>query len=90
MGFKIEGNKVRNRIAQEITELELFHTYRIEADKTIPTYVAEGFDKEKIEAEGSIWIVYVQDCIREYYQRHRERIEEAVNNILRGALKQCN
>ena len=77
---------LRDRIAQEIVELELFHTYRIEESKTIPTYVSEGFDKEKIEAEGSIWVVYVYDCIREYHQRHRERIEEAVNNILREAL----
>jgi len=79
---------LKNRIAQEIIEVELFHTYRIKENETIPTYVDEGFDKEKIEAEGSIWIVYVEDCIREYYQRHRERIEEAINNILREALKQ--
>jgi hypothetical protein len=78
---------LRERIAQEIVELELFHTHQIEEGKRIPTYVVEGFDREKVEAEGSIWIVYVYDCIREYYQRHRERIEEEINEILREALR---
>lgn len=78
---------LREKIAQEIVELELFHTYVEEGNKRIQTYVAEGYDKEKIEAEGSIWIVYVYDCIREYYQRHQERIEELINEILREALR---
>jgi hypothetical protein len=78
---------IRGRIAQEIVELELFHTYMEEEGTKIPTYVAEGFDREKLEAEGSIWIVYVYDCMREYYQRHRERIEEQTNEILREALR---
>jgi len=78
---------LRSRIAQEIVELELFHTYRIVEDKVLPTYVDEGFDKEKIEAEGSIYVVYVQDCMSVYYQRHKEWIEEAVDNILKSALR---
>lgn len=78
---------LRSRIAQELVELELFHTYRIVEGKTLPTYVDEGFDKEKIEAEGSIWAVYVQDCISVYYQRHKERIEEVVDDILKSALR---
>jgi hypothetical protein len=78
---------LRERIAQEIVELELFHSYMEEEGKRIPTYIVEGFDREKVEAEGSIWIVYVYDCMREYYQRHRERIEEQTNEILREALR---
>lgn len=77
---------LRSRIAQEIVESELFHTHRVVEGEKIPTYVAEGFDKEKIEAEGSIYVVYVYDCMNKYYQRHKERIEGAVNDILREAL----
>lgn len=77
---------LRRRIAQGLVELELFHTHRVLEGEKIPTYVAEGFDKEKIEAEGSIYVVYVHDCMNEYYQRHKERIEKEVDEVLRGAL----
>jgi len=81
-------NTIRNRIALEITELELFHTHVMKGKKEIRTYEIEGFNKEKIEAEGSIWYVYVQDCINEYYQRHKERIDEEVDGFLKQALEE--
>jgi len=77
---------IRERIAQEIVETELFHTYQIHDGKRIPTYVVEGYDREKIESEGSIWIVYVYNCMRDYYERHKERIEREVDEILIKAL----
>ena len=43
---------IRERIAQEIVETELFHTYRMHNGEKIPTYIAEGYDKEKIESEA--------------------------------------
>ena len=77
---------IRERIAQEIVETELFHTYRVHDGKRIPTYMAEGYDREKIESEGSTWIVYVYDCMRDYYERNKERIEREVDEILINAL----
>ena len=35
---------IREKIAQEIVEIELFHTYQIINGKKIPTYVVEGYD----------------------------------------------
>jgi len=77
---------IRERIAQEIVETELFHTYRMHNGEKIPTYIAEGYDKEKIESEGSTWIVYVYACMQDYYERHKERIEREVDEILIEAL----
>ena len=77
---------IRERIAREIVEIELFHTHIVKDGKKIPTYVAEGYDREKIESEGSTWIVYVYDCMRDYYERHKERIEREVDQILMEAL----
>ena len=79
---------IRNRIASEIAEMELLHTYVMKGKQKLYTYEIEGFDKEKIEAEGSIGIVYVQDCLSEYYQKHKERIEEEVDGVLEQALKE--
>lgn len=73
----------RDKVIEDIIDVELFHSYTIGKDgEKIPTYVSEGFDKEKIEAEGSIWIVYVYDCMREYYQRNKRRIDKEARRIL--------
>ena len=77
---------IREKIAQEIVEIELFHTYQVRDGEKIPTYVVEGYDREKIESEGSTWIVYVYACMRDYYERHKERIEAQVDEILMEAL----
>ena len=78
--------KIRERIAQEIVEMELFHTYIKRNGEKSPMYEELGYDKEKIEAEGSAWIVYVYDCMRDYYERNKERIEREVDEILIEAL----
>ena len=78
---------IRDRIREEIVEIELFHTYIMGRDgEKIPRYVAEGYDKEKIEAEGSIWIMYVWDCMRDYYEKNKERIEKDIDEILRAEI----
>ena len=79
---------IRDRIREEIVEIELFHTYVIGRDgEKIPRYVAEGYDREKIEAEGSIWIMYVWDCMRDYYEKNKERIEREIDEILRAEIR---
>lgn len=75
---------IRRKLAEEIVETELFYSKTTPGD--IPVYVAEGFDQEKMEAEGSNWIVYQYDAINEYYQRHKESIEETIDDILKDAL----
>lgn len=76
---------IRDRVTQEVVEIELFHTYQIIDGKRKYTYEIEGYDKAKIEAEGSTWIVYVMDCMREYYQKNKARIDKEVTRILRSA-----
>ena len=78
--------KIRERITQEIVERDLFHTYVEKNAEKLPTYEELGYDKEKIETEGSVWIVYVYDCMRDYYERNKERIEREVDEILIEAL----
>ncbi|RLC74655.1 MAG: hypothetical protein DRI61_16275 [Chloroflexi bacterium] len=79
---------IRDRIREEIVEIELFHTYIMGRDgEKIPRYVAEGYDREKIEAEGSIWIMYVWDCMRDYYEKNKERIERNIDEILKAEIR---
>ena len=79
---------IRDRIREEIIEMELFHTYVLGRDgEKIPRYVVEGYDREKIEAEGSMWIVYVWDCMRDYYEKNKERIEREIDEILRAEIR---
>ena len=79
---------IRDRIREEIIEKELFYTYVMGRDEEkIPRYVVEGYDREKIEAEGSMWIVYVWDCMRDYYEKNKERIEQEIDEILRAEIR---
>jgi len=79
---------IRDRIREKIVEMELFHTYVLGRDgEKIPRYVVEGYDREKIEAEGSMWIVYVWDCMRDYYEKNKERIEREIDEILRAEIR---
>ena len=79
---------IRDRIREEIVEMELFHTYVIGKDgEKMPRYVAEGYDREKVEAEGSIWIMYVWGCMRDYYEKNKERIEREIDEILRAEIR---
>ena len=80
-------NTLREDIIEKVVELELFHTHTTIHGKGIPTYVLEGFDKERIEAEGSTHIVYVYDCVRQYYLRHKEDIENSVDKALWNAIE---
>lgn len=77
---------VRKKLVEEIVELELFNTKVETEDGMVPMYVAEGFNKEMIEAEGSTYIVYIYDTMNKYYQKHRCRIEKQVDEILKNAL----
>ena len=79
---------IREKIREKIVEMELFHTYVIGKDgEKIPRYVAEGYEREKIEAEGSIWIMYMWDCMRDYYEKNKERIEREIDEILRAEIR---
>jgi len=79
---------IRDRIREEIIGMELFHTYVIGKDgEKMPRYVAEGYDREKVEAEGSIWIMYVWNCMRDYYEKNKERIEREIDEILRAEIR---
>jgi len=79
---------IRDRIREEIIEMELFHTYIMGRDgEKTPRYVAEGYDREKIEAEGSTWIMYVWDCMRDYYEKNKKRIEREIDEILRAEIR---
>jgi len=44
---------------------------------------SQGYDSTKFEAEGSIWIVYIYDCMRNYYQKNKTEIDNRVNEILK-------
>lgn len=77
---------LRERVLQRVIERELFYSFIRVDGKKVYTYELEGYDKEKIEAEGSIWIVYVYDCMRDYYEKHSEEIDSMVNDELRSAL----
>ena len=67
---------IRQQVLNDLIELELFHTYQIINGTKKYTYEVEGYDKDKIESEGSIWIVYIYDCMREYYQKLCQRIKQ--------------
>lgn len=77
---------IREQILQECIEIELFNTYSIVDNKKVPTYVLAGYDKEKIECEGSTWIVYVYDCMGDYYRKNKEYFDNWVNDCLKSAL----
>jgi hypothetical protein len=80
------GN-IREQVIEEIVNMDLFHTYQIIKGEKVPTYVIEGYDKEKMEAEGSIWIVYVYWAMSDYYQKHKDEIDKEANRILRANIK---
>ena len=77
---------IREKLIEEIVEEELFHTYVETENGVVPTYIDEGFDKEMMEAEGSMYVVYVIDAMREYYQKYKSRIDDRVNKRLKDAL----
>jgi len=77
---------IRNKVLEDLIELELFHTYQIIKGKKVYTYELEGYDKEKIEAEGSTWIVYVYDCMNDYYNKNKEYFDNWVNECLLSAV----
>ena len=74
--------KIREEILEDLIELELFNTYCVVNDEKVYTYEIEGYDKEKIESEGSIWIVYTYDCMNDYYSRNKDYFDEWVNEVL--------
>ena len=76
---------IRETVLNDLVEMELFHTYQIVNGKKVFTYELEGYDKEKIEAEGSTWIVYVYDCLNNYYQKNKKYFDKWVTEILRSA-----
>jgi len=69
---------ITDQIIKDIVNLEISNL----TDEELKSY---GYDKAKLEAEGSIWIVYVYDCMNDYYQRNKKRIDELVNETLEGA-----
>jgi len=76
---------IRDKIRGEIIEKELFHTYVTGKDgKKILRYIAEGYDRERIEAEGSMWI---WNCMRNYYKKNKKRIERNIDEILRAEIR---
>jgi len=78
---------IRDKVREEVVDMELFHTYTLDKnEQKIYRYEMEGYDKEKIETEGSSRIVYVMDCRNDYYNKHKKEIEETVDEILRNAL----
>lgn len=77
---------LRDKIAQDLVEQELFYTDVFLNGERTPVYVAVGFDREKMEAPGSLWFVYKSDACREYYKRNEERIDDMVDEILEDAL----
>lgn len=80
---------IRDQLKENAINLLLFNTHTFDKDENeIPTYVSEGYDREKIEAEGSTWIMYVYACMNDYYEKHKEEIDEMVNDELRNALKE--
>ena len=42
----------------------------------------EHYDYEKITCEGSTWIVYWYDVMRDYYQQNKKRIDKMVSRAL--------
>ncbi len=75
--------KIKEQILNEIVPLELFHTYQLVNNKKVYTYELEGYDKEKIESEGSIWIVYIYDCINEFYHKNKAYFDKCIIDILK-------
>ena len=77
---------LRYKLIEEIVERELFYTGTETEDGVLPTYVAEGFDRDVIEAEGSGYFSYVNAAIAIYYQKYKTRINEEVDEMLKEAL----
>ena len=75
-------NQYREQVLNDLVELELLHTYQMINGKKIYTYEFEGYDKDKFESEGSIWIVYIYDCMSEYYHKNKEYFDKWVNEVL--------
>jgi hypothetical protein len=78
---------IRQQVLQELIELELFHTYQIINGKEVFTYELEGYDKEKIECEGSTWIVYVYDCINDYYHKNKKYFDSWTSECFQNAAR---
>lgn len=73
---------IRDQVLNDLIELELFNTYQLIDNKKVYIYEVEGYDKQKIESEGSTWIVYIYDCMREYYQKNKLYFDKWVNEVL--------
>ena len=78
---------IREQVLNDLVELELFNTYQIIKGKKKYTYEIAGYDKDKIESEGSTWIVYTYDCMNDYYNKNKEYFDEWVNDELRANIK---
>lgn len=75
---------IRDQILEDLIQLELFHTYTLDKQgNKVYTYESEGYDKEKIKSEGSIWIVYIYDCMSEYYRKNKEYFDNWVDDVLK-------
>ena len=80
--------KVREIVLNDIVSMEFFHTYTINSSgKKVYTYEAEyPADKEKFETEDSTWIVFIYDCLNEYYLKNKEYFDNVVNETLKLAI----
>ena len=77
-------SSIREKVLEDLIDFELWRTYTIMDGKKVYTYEMEFPEyKEKLESEGSTWIVLKYDCMREYYQRNKERLDKEVSEILK-------
>ena len=67
--------KIRDQIINDIVNME-FNNMNQEEFETL------GYDYEKFSTEGSCWILYVWDCMADYYKKNKPRIDKEVNEIL--------
>lgn len=63
-------------------EFSLMTREEIESMTFAGTYGSEHYDYDKIYCEGSTWVVYWYDVMKDYYSKNKERIDQEALHLL--------
>ncbi len=66
----------------EIVSGEFDKMSKKEIESIVFTDTTEHYDYDKITCEGSVWIVYWYDVVRDYYSKNKDRIDKMARLLL--------
>jgi hypothetical protein len=88
MEDKMVNSSYFNQAIEDIIIFDLSEKYSNDGGKsTIYGYELAGYDKEKFESEGSTWIVYIYDCMNDYYHKNKKDIDKRARKMLLQGIK---